>query len=59
MTVYTNILLEDYFVDEDGISDFVDSLGNDVIIAGEVDIEPEPPPDTSTFFGYLRLAFWQ
>ena len=56
MTVYTNALLEDYFIDEDSVSDFTGTdTSETVIIADDVDVElSEPGP--ASFFGYPILT---
>lgn len=54
MTVYTNAALEDYYVDDDGVSDFFDANGETVIIAGLAELPPPLP-----FFGYPILLLWQ
>lgn len=57
MTVYTDASLSDYYVDDDGVSDFVDDNGETIIIAAFEETEPEAGP--VLFFGYPILWLWQ
>jgi hypothetical protein len=54
MTVYTDALLTDFYIDENAspVSAFTDDNGETVILVTGGD------PDPMLIFGYLQLALW-